>query len=67
MKPSPLLLYQQETVIQIPSLYIFLLVERAGHRPMWNSTNYFLVNLSVVDLLMTVLNTLFNFFSFRDR
>eukprot|EP00095_Tigriopus_kingsejongensis_P008098 maker-scaffold590_size129399-snap-gene-0.30 protein:Tk08098 transcript:maker-scaffold590_size129399-snap-gene-0.30-mRNA-1 annotation:"tachykinin-like peptides receptor 86c-like isoform x1" len=40
---------------------------RIGHRHMWNSTNYFLVNLSVVDLLMALLNTLFNFIFMRDK
>ncbi|XP_059088771.1 tachykinin-like peptides receptor 86C [Tigriopus californicus] len=38
-----------------------------GHRHMWNSTNYFLVNLSIVDLLMALLNTLFNFIFMRDK
>lgn len=34
---------------------------------MWNSTNYFLLNLSLVDLLMAALNTLPNFIFMRDR
>lgn len=33
---------------------------------MWTSTNYFLVNLSITDLLLTVLNGLFNFIYMRD-
>ena len=50
---------------------IYILIDRsvsyAGHRQMWSSTNYFLVNLSVVDLLMALLNTIFNFIFMRDR
>ena len=38
-----------------------------GHKRMWTSTNGFLLNLSIVDLLGTVLNTAFNFVSMRDR
>ena len=34
---------------------------------MWNTTNYLLVNLSVADLMMTLLNTLFNFILMRDK
>ena len=34
---------------------------------MWTSTNYFLVNLSITDLLLTVLNGLFNFIYMRDN
>ena len=34
---------------------------------MWTSTNYFLVNLSFTDLLMTILNGLFNFIYMRDN
>ena len=39
----------------------------AGHKRMWTSTNYFLVNLSFTDLLMTILNGLFNFIYMRDN
>ena len=38
-----------------------------GHKRMWTSTNYFLVNLSFTDLLMTILNGLFNFIYMRDN
>ena len=38
-----------------------------GHRSMWNTTNYLLVNLSIADLMMTLLNTLFNFILMRDK
>ena len=34
---------------------------------MWNTTNYLLVNLSIADLMMTLLNTLFNFILMRDK
>ena len=39
----------------------------SGHKRMWTSTNYFLVNLSFTDLLMTILNGLFNFIYMRDN
>lgn len=34
---------------------------------MLNTTNYLLVNLSIADLMMTLLNTLFNFILMRDN
>ena len=34
---------------------------------MWTSTNYFLVNLSFTDLLMTIFNGVFNFIYMRDN
>ncbi|CAB4059311.1 TACR3 [Lepeophtheirus salmonis] len=38
-----------------------------AHRRMWSITNYFLVNMSLADLLMTVFNTTFNFVHMRDK
>ena len=38
-----------------------------GHKTMWTSTNYFLVNLSFTDLLMTIFNGVFNFIYMRDN
>ena len=34
---------------------------------MWNSTNYFLVNISIADIMMAAGNTPFNFVYMRDR
>ena len=34
---------------------------------MWTSTNYFLVNLSFTDLMMTILNGLFNYIYMRNH
>ncbi len=34
---------------------------------MWNSTNYFLFNLSTVDLLMALLNAGPNFIHMKDK
>ena len=48
--------------VLILNFYLFL-----GHKRMWTSTNYFLVNLSITDLLLTVLNGLFNFIYMRDN
>ena len=38
-----------------------------GHRRMQNVTNYFLVNLSCADLMMSCLNTSFNFTFMKSR
>lgn len=38
-----------------------------GHRRMHNVTNYFLVNLSTADLMMSCLNTSFNFTFMKSR
>ena len=38
-----------------------------GHKQFWNSTNWFLVNLSSVDLLMNVFNIPFNFVFMMER
>ena len=52
----------------LQSSYLFLMLNLfSGHRKMWTSTNYFLVNLSLTDLLMTILNGLFNFIYMRDN
>ena len=39
----------------------------SGHRRMQNVTNYFLVNLSFADLMMSCLNTIFNFIFMKNR
>ena len=39
----------------------------SAHRAMWSVTNYFLVNLTVADLLMSTLNTIPSFIFMRDR
>ena len=45
-------------------IYNFL---TTGHRRMQNVTNYFLVNLSLADLMMSCLNTIFNFIFMKSR
>lgn len=54
------------------SFFIKCLLEREtitipGHRRMQNVTNYFLVNLSCADLMMSCLNTAFNFTFMKSR
>ena len=39
----------------------------SAHRRMRNVTNYFLVNLSMADLMMSCLNTIFNFIFMKNR
>lgn len=38
-----------------------------AHRRMQNVTNYFLVNLSLADIMMSCLNTVFNFIFMKNR
>ena len=38
-----------------------------AHRRMWSVTNYFLLNLTLSDILMATLNTTFSFIYMRDR
>jgi hypothetical protein len=45
-------------------MYLFFLL---AHRRMRNVTNYFLVNLSMADLMMSVMNTVFNFIFMKNR
>ena len=45
-------------------LIIFLLT---AHREMWSITNYFLLNLTVADLLMATINCFPSFLFMRDR
>ncbi len=47
------------------NLVVFWIV--LGHRRMHNVTNYFLVNLSTADLMMSCLNTSFNFTFMKSR
>ena len=46
---------------------IQLCLHITGHRRMQNVTNYFLVNLSFADLMMSCLNTIFNFTFMKNR
>ena len=39
----------------------------SAHRSMWSVTNYFLVNLTLADLLMSTLNCIPSFIFMRDR
>ena len=39
----------------------------SAHRAMWSVTNYFLVNLTLADLLMSTLNCIPSFLFMRDR
>ncbi|TRY61235.1 hypothetical protein TCAL_03201 [Tigriopus californicus] len=47
------------------NLVVFWIV--LAHRRMQNVTNYFLVNLSLADLMMSCLNTIFNFIFMKNR
>ena len=38
-----------------------------AHRAMWSVTNYFLVNLTIADLMMSTLNCIPSFIFMRDR
>ena len=38
-----------------------------AHRRMWSVTNYFLLNLTMADILMASLNCIFSFVYMRDR
>ena len=38
-----------------------------AHRRMWSVTNYFLLNLTLSDILMATLNTTFSFIYMKDR
>ena len=38
-----------------------------AHRAMWSITNYFLLNLTVADLLMSTVNCFPSFVFMRDR
>ena len=39
----------------------------AAHRAMWSITNYFLVNLTLTDLMMSIFNCIPSFIFMRDR
>ena len=39
----------------------------SAHRSMWSVTNYFLVNLTMSDILLATLNCIFSFVFMRDR
>ena len=39
----------------------------SAHQTMWSVTNYFLVNLTIADLLMATLNCIPSFIFMRDR
>eukprot|EP00095_Tigriopus_kingsejongensis_P002266 maker-scaffold633_size121756-snap-gene-0.27 protein:Tk02266 transcript:maker-scaffold633_size121756-snap-gene-0.27-mRNA-1 annotation:"tachykinin-like peptides receptor 86c" len=47
------------------NLVVFWIV--LAHKRMQNVTNYFLVNLSLADLMMSCLNTIFNFIFMKNR
>ena len=38
-----------------------------AHRRMWSVTNYYLLNLTMADILMATLNCIFSFIYMRDR
>ena len=38
-----------------------------AHRRMWSVTNFFLINLTMADILMATLNCIFSFIYMRDR
>ena len=38
-----------------------------GHKRMWSVTNYYLLNLTMADIMMATLNCIFSFIFMRDR
>ena len=38
-----------------------------GHKRMWSTTNYYLLNLTMADIMMATLNCIFSFIFMRDR
>ena len=60
------LFVENENIFPNEVHYLFFLCI-SGHRRMQNVTNYFLVNLSLADLMMSCLNTIFNFIFMKSR
>lgn len=49
------------------ALIFYLLHFESAHRAMWSVTNYFLVNLTIADLMMSIFNCIPSFIFMRDR
>ena len=54
-------------LLQVLRVEIISSFPPSAHRRMRNVTNYFLVNLSMADLMMSCLNTIFNFIFMKNR
>ena len=48
-------------------VYLGFDLKYLAHRRMWSVTNYFLLNLTIADVMMATLNTIFSFIYMRDR
>ena len=53
--------------IYVVKFSFYIVLKISAHRTMWSVTNYFLVNLTIADLLMATLNCIPSFIFMRDR
>ena len=50
-----------------PGFVLSIVYRVAAHRSMWTVTNYFLLNLTVSDIMMATFNCIPSFIYMRDR